>query len=1267
MATNYDVQFLRLLLEQRRLSHEQALACLRQVDATQPPPTAFQLVVRQGLVSEAVARTAHVRVMAQFEQSGEPVAPMSAEAAARGVSDEVPVRAADPSQRYFDLSRAGENLEGYGLGPLIAHGTCYSSYRGRGPEGEEVRILTLSSRFEEHPQLLLDITAELRAWLGYRHPNGTGPVRLGRTHPRADRPAQTVAVYPASEGQTLRAFLKEHGALPVEEAVDLVLDLTELLANAHQKGLRLGDLRSDGVLYDGERAQVMDLGLARANCIAAGFGRLGLPFGNPAYLAPEVLQEGVSRPTPASDVYALGILFYELICGQLPYRAADPRQVLEQHFQAPLPPPPPEVDFSSAAAGVVLRMTAKAVEERAQDAAALVVALRNFRAGRPFRIPVGAPERSLGAGPFSADEWTEASTRAAAGEGHDWTESMIDRAPSVGPSELQPLASAHMLDLPVPQVTGRLPARLVAKLRAETDEEEQQASELQPVVEPAAADEPAPVVIGEKLGRGAVGATYEGTARGHDLPVVLKVISRKFSQHAEILEQIKDDLRAAAKLRHPNVLGVLEVIETEGRDLAVLERSSGKTLRALLKERGRLPVEEAVPLIRDVARALAAAERLGLHHGDLRSDKVYVEATRARLADFGHARGTCLGAGLGKYGLYFGHPCYLAPEVLQRRMERPTAQTDLYALGILFYEVVCGRRPFDEPGIKKNLLAHLKSPLPPPPSELKLPAALGDTLIRLTAKDPKDRIASVAALENALDGCLEASMASADVVGEASGTISAVTVEEFDPMASSMGEEARAQWGERSAVIGRPREGWTKEKIAKPQRVGPAWDAQATAGELYTDLEKALADAVKETPQERKQGQQRRAARAPGGAKAKGGGRQALVLGGALVGVVAVLGAAAAFKGSGSKQGNGGATTPTPGGSRVIATPDPNAGKRAEEEAEREREAVAKAIGDYEQRGRELLGKEAFAELFALAGEAFSTQRRNLPEVEKAVRTLEGEAQQKISARLAQDRKVFEQLVQAEDLGRAKRLLAKLRTWLPPRIGLGPLEKKLELALQGEEALLGALAEGPRRDADDLDRLLGRKLKGWGEAGRCYPNGGAVLAYHDPAELARDLLVVRGSAPVVENTPAGVAALKLSGGRRTPCVLAWSVPLAALAEGSVRVLPAPGAEVSLLLGVGDAGRNGLGISGQGELVTLGVRGVDGASPVKDPEEVELTLRCQRMGEAVQVEGESHGKAVKQVRRRVSAGEVRGRCGVSVRGEAWLLTLRVKAVVDPSYR
>jgi serine/threonine protein kinase len=189
-------------------------------------------------------------------------------------------------------------------------------------------------------------------------------------------------------------------------------------------------------------------------------------------------------------------------------------------------------------------------------------------------------------------------------------------------------------------------------------------------------------------------------------------------------------------------------------------------------------------------------------HGDVRPAKILfaADSNSPRLADFGVAHATCLASGFGQSGVPFGHPEYLAPEVVQERLPRPTAQTDIYALGIFLYELCCGRVPHRGPNHRETLRRHFESPLPPPPEGVHVATALADVILRLTAKDPKKRVKDV---KEAL-----------------------TLLEEYRRLrlAGKTSDEdgiSRDDWGTKSEASNRPSGEWSADRIVKAERIGP--------------------------------------------------------------------------------------------------------------------------------------------------------------------------------------------------------------------------------------------------------------------------------------------------------------------------------------------------------------------------------------------------------------------------------------------------------------
>ena len=193
--------------------------------------------------------------------------------------------------------------------------------------------------------------------------------------------------------------------------------------------------------------------------------------------------------------------------------------------------------------------------------------------------------------------------------------------------------------------------------------------------------------IGSKIGRGPVGTSYDGMLKEGRRQVVVKVISRRFHEYPDLLQGILGDLEGWVGFEHNNVVPTLRVTTYQDRHAVIFDKATGENLESYLRDRGPLEPRMALLVLRDVALAMASGHEGDVPVGDVRASKVYFDGRRAQLADLGQHRASCMGGGYGRFGMAFGHPAYLAPEVLQEGLQQPTPQTDLYALGILFYEL----------------------------------------------------------------------------------------------------------------------------------------------------------------------------------------------------------------------------------------------------------------------------------------------------------------------------------------------------------------------------------------------------------------------------------------------------------------------------------------------------------------------------------------------------------------------------------------------------
>ena len=199
--------------------------------------------------------------------------------------------------------------------------------------------------------------------------------------------------------------------------------------------------------------------------------------------------------------------------------------------------------------------------------------------------------------------------------------------------------------------------------------------------------------LGERLGEGGMGEVFVAHDLRLEREVALKLLRADLARRDGMRQRVVAEARLAARLTHPNVVAVLDTGEHEGRPFVVMERLSGRTLRDEL-DGGPVSAERARDVGLQVLRALAAAHELGIVHRDVKPANVLDAGVGTwKVADFGIAKWIDADETLTGTGELLGSPSYLAPERIGGAQAGPAS--DLYAVGVLLYEAVCGRRPFE--------------------------------------------------------------------------------------------------------------------------------------------------------------------------------------------------------------------------------------------------------------------------------------------------------------------------------------------------------------------------------------------------------------------------------------------------------------------------------------------------------------------------------------------------------------------------------------------
>jgi len=267
----------------------------------------------------------------------------------------------------------------------------------------------------------------------------------------------------------------------------------------------------------------------------------------------------------------------------------------------------------------------------------------------------------------------------------------------------------------------------------------------------------------EEIGRGGMAVVYRAYQRSLNRYVAIKVLPPQLSFDQQFVERFQREARSAAKLQHPNSVVIHDVAHQQGVYYLVMELLEGRTLKELIEEKGSLPPERAIRIVEQVASALDYAHQHGFVHRDIKPANIFVgRDDRTTLTDFGIAKAASETQHLTRTGMLIGTPEYMSPE--QAEGGTVDNRTDLYALGVVLYQMLAGRVPFQSTTPHATLHAVIYEP-PPPLRQLRpdLAPAVESVVMKSIAKRPAQRYQTgsemVAALKDALVGKTAATIA----------------------------------------------------------------------------------------------------------------------------------------------------------------------------------------------------------------------------------------------------------------------------------------------------------------------------------------------------------------------------------------------------------------------------------------------------------------------------------------------------------------------------
>lgn len=257
----------------------------------------------------------------------------------------------------------------------------------------------------------------------------------------------------------------------------------------------------------------------------------------------------------------------------------------------------------------------------------------------------------------------------------------------------------------------------------------------------------------EKIGEGGMAVVYKARCRLLNRYVAIKILRPEFTQDESFIENFRKESQAAAGMTHPNIVSVFDVGREGKLHFIVMELVEGKTLSQLIAEKGRLDYKEAIEITRQVASALSLAHKNQIIHRDVKPHNILITSSGvAKLADFGIARAVNNSnvVGEGNNNKVMGSVHYLSPE--QARGSYVDERSDIYSLGIVLYEMLTGKVPFDGDNAISIALMHINNQMTPPSQVVTgIPPQLEKMILKATDKYQNNRYSTADQLIEELD------------------------------------------------------------------------------------------------------------------------------------------------------------------------------------------------------------------------------------------------------------------------------------------------------------------------------------------------------------------------------------------------------------------------------------------------------------------------------------------------------------------------------------
>jgi len=539
------------------------------------------------------------------------------------------------------------------------------------------------------------------------------------------------------EGETLEQRLRRNGKLGVSETLRIGRDTAAGLAAAHNRGLLHRDIKPSNIWLEAEndRVKILDFGLARAIEDDTRLTQDGMLVGTPSYMAPEQVKS--RNVDERADLFSLGCVIYRACTGRLPFRGGSILAVLSALAnETPQAPATIDEEIPVAFSDLILRLLSKDRSQRPVSAMELVASLEHLQRAGTIPPPVAQTRSQEG----SVDQFVE----------------NLSATGLLSQAELAAIRS-DLAARQTPPTAETLARELV---RSGKLTKFQAHAIYQGKIKGLVCGD---YVLLERIGAGSMGQVYKACHKSMNRIVAVKLLAHRvkttLEQKTKAIKRFYHEVELAGRLVHPNIVTSYDAGESNGLHYLVMEYIDGQDLSTLLNPDKKLPLEQVLGIVLQIARGLEYAHAQGVVHCDIKPSNLLLDRQgTVKILDMGLARsenevtGT-LANGLTQSGEILGTVDYMAPE--QARNSRDAdARCDIYSLGCTLYRLAVGRAPFAGKSTVEKILAHREEPIPLLTERCEgVSSLLERTFQRMLAKTANERFQLMSEVIAELDSC----------------------------------------------------------------------------------------------------------------------------------------------------------------------------------------------------------------------------------------------------------------------------------------------------------------------------------------------------------------------------------------------------------------------------------------------------------------------------------------------------------------------------------